>query len=172
MSAGSLQAALVAISPARRASVSTEAIEGSTNGRTEARLYCEGTAVAVWEALERSAAYPISVDILNRRAGGDAAGALRAPFVLGDTDELHSLFTSAGAPAVSIETHTGTARFPSVRTTVEADLRGWLPVMGVVLEDDLVDEILAETEEALGEFVTAEGEMVFDAPAHIVSVQL
>jgi SAM-dependent methyltransferase len=129
-------------------------------------------AVAVWEALERSAAYPISVEILNRRAGADAAGALRAPFVLGDTDELHGMFTSAGASAVSIETHTGTARFPSVRTMVEADLRGWLPVMGVVLEDDLVDEILAEAETALSEFVTAEGEMVFDAPAHIVSVQL
>ena len=128
--------------------------------------------VAVWETLERSAAYPISVEILNRRAGAAAADALRAPFVLGDTDELQSLFTGAGAPAVSIETQNGTARFPSVRTMVEADLRGWLPVMGVVLEDDLIDEILTEAEAALSEFVTAEGEMVFDAPAHIVSVQL
>lgn len=127
--------------------------------------------VAVWEALERSAAYPISVEILNRRAGEAAAGALSAPFVLGDVDELRSVFTRAGASAVSIETLTGTARFPSIRTMVEADLRGWLPVMGVTLSEDVIGEILAEAESALGQYATADGAMVFDAPAHLVTVQ-
>jgi SAM-dependent methyltransferase len=125
--------------------------------------------VAVWESLERSEAYPISVELLNRRAGQAAADALRAPFVLGDTDQLRSLFEDAGASTVSIDTQHGTARFPSVRTMVEADLRGWLPVMGVVLDDDLIELILAEAEAALGEYVTVDGQMVFDAPAHIVT---
>lgn len=128
-------------------------------------------AVAVWDALERSEAYPISVDLLNRRAGPAAADALRAPFVLGDPGELRSLFEQAGASMVSIDTRHGTARFPSVRAMVEADLRGWLPVMGVLLDDDLIELILAEAEDTLGEYVSVDGEMVFDAPAHIVTAR-
>jgi len=129
-------------------------------------------AVAVWEALERTEAYPISVDLLSRWAGQAAADALRAPFVLGNTDELRSLFAEAGVSVVSIDTQHGTARFPTVRTMVEADLRGWLPVMGVFLNDDLIELILAEADDALSEYVTVDGEMVFDAPAHIVTAQV
>jgi SAM-dependent methyltransferase len=127
--------------------------------------------VAVWDALERSAAYPTSVEILTRRAGAEAGDALRAPFVLGDTDELRSIFQTAGATVVSIETLSGTARFPGVRTMLEADLRGWLPVMGVFLEDDLIEEILVEAESAFEGYVTPDGEMVFDAPAHILTAE-
>ncbi len=127
--------------------------------------------VAVWEALERSEAYPISVDLLERRAGTAAADALRAPFVLGDTDELHDLCTQAGASDVSIDTHHGTARFPSVRTMLEADLRGWLPVMGVFLDDDLIDSILYEADNALRAYVNKSGEMTFGAPAHIITAR-
>jgi SAM-dependent methyltransferase len=127
------------------------------------------TAVAVWDALERSEAYPISVELLERRAGGAAADALRAPFVLGDAGVLRELFEAAGASSVSIETHHGTARFPSVRAMVAADLRGWLPVMGVVLDDDLIEQILDEADQVLAEYVSDGGEMVFDAPAHIVT---
>ncbi len=126
-------------------------------------------AVAVWEALERSEAYPIAVDLLRRRAGEAAADALRAPFVLGDTDELRGLFDEAGASSVSVTTETGAARFPSLRSMVEADLRGWLPVMGVALDEALIERILAEAQDLLGHFVTVDGEMVFDAPAHIVT---
>ncbi len=126
-------------------------------------------AVAVWEALDRSEAYPITVELFRNRAGEAAADALRAPFVLGDTDELRALFDEAGASSIAIETQHGTARFPSVRSMVEADLRGWLPVMGVTLDEPLIEQILTEAEDLLAEFVTAEGTMVFDAPAHVVS---
>jgi ubiquinone/menaquinone biosynthesis C-methylase UbiE len=128
--------------------------------------------VAVWDALERSAAYPISVELLRRRAGPQAADALRAPFVMGDPAALRVLFEAAGASTVSIDTRNGTARFPSVRTMVEADLRGWLPVMGVVLDDELIESILADAEHELKDYVTDTGEMVFDAPAHIVTAQV
>lgn len=126
-------------------------------------------AVAVWEALERSEAYPISVDLLERRAGAAAADALRAPFVLGDVDELRRVFEEAGASNISFDTQHGTARFPSVRSMVEADLRGWLPVMGVFLDDELIEQILTEAESALAAYVASDGQMVFDAPAHIVT---
>lgn len=125
-------------------------------------------AVTVWDALERSEAYPVTVDLLDRMAGPAAADALRAPFVLGDPDEVVALFERAGATDVQARTRHGTARFPSVRTMVEADLRGWLPVMGVELDEDLVEAILAEAEQALARYVDGDGAMRFDAPAHVV----
>ncbi len=124
-------------------------------------------AVVVWDALERSEAYPITVALLDRAAGAAAAAALRAPFALGDTGELRALFDAAGASSVTIETRHGTARFPSVRSMVEADLRGWLPVMGVHLDEALIAEILDLAEDELRSFVADDGAMVFDAPAHI-----
>ena len=117
-------------------------------------------AVAVWESLENSPAYPIEIAVLERMAGSAAAEALKAPFVLGDRAELATLFESAGVASVQITTHTGTARFPSIRSMVEADLRGWLPVMGVFLEEAQIQDILAEAETALSRYVTPEGSVV------------
>jgi SAM-dependent methyltransferase len=106
-------------------------------------LVPEGTlGVAVRDRLENSAAYLTAVELLERPAGPRAADALRAPFVLGDTDVLRALFESAGVASIRIARRRGTARFPSVRSMVEADLRGWLPVMGVVLEEDWIQRIL------------------------------
>jgi len=126
-------------------------------------------AVAVWGRLQESEAYPIEIALLKRLAGNRAADALRAPFVLGDKQELLALFTEAGVKSVRVETYEGRACFPSIRSMVEADLRGWLPVMGVVLPEDRIETILKEAESALAEYVTAEGPVVFSSPAHIVS---
>lgn len=126
-------------------------------------------AVAVWESLENSEAYPIEVRMLERLAGKKAADALRAPFVLGDSRELEKLFKDAGVSSVEVNTHSGTARFASIRTMVEADLRGWLPVMGVILTEEKIESILNDAEQALREYVTSEGVVEFAAPAHIVT---
>lgn len=126
-------------------------------------------AVAVWAALEETPAYQIEVALLERLAGPRAADALRAPSVLGDRGELAALFEEAGVASPVIAARSGTARFPSIRTMVEADLRGWLPVMGVVLEEDLIQQILAEAESALSRYVTAAGQVVFEVPALIVT---
>ena len=124
--------------------------------------------VAVWDSLHNSAAYPEEVDLLERVAGEPAANALRAPFVLGDKAELKQMFEGAGVSKVGVETMKGTARFPSIRTMVEADLRGWLPVMGVTLKEEQIERILQEAETVLERYRTDEGQVVFDAPGHIV----
>ena len=126
-------------------------------------------AVAVWDSLDKSEAYPEEVDLLRRLAGEEAADALRAPFVLGDKAELISLFEASGVRSVSVETLTGTACFPSIRAMVEADLRGWLPVMGVVLQEELINSILNDAEDVLADYVTANGKVVFSTPAHIIT---
>jgi len=125
--------------------------------------------IAVWESLDNSEAYPLEVALLDNIAGQQAADALRAPFILGDTAELTTLFQDAGIESVEIATHHGTARFPSIKIMVEADLRGWLPVMGVNLTEELIEQILTEADQVLRQYVTADGTVEFDSPAHIVT---
>ena len=126
-------------------------------------------AVAVWNSFENIPAYAAEVELLQRTAGQQAADALRAPFVLGDRDELSKMFSEAGATAVEVTTHSGTALFPSIRIVVEADLRGWLPVMGVNLSEEQISQILHEAETALGSYATSDGQVRFDVSAHIVT---
>ena len=128
-------------------------------------------AIAVWDSLENSPAYSREVELLDRMAGSAAANALRAPFVLGDRGELRALVEDAGALDPKAITPMGRANFPSIRSMVEADLRGWLPVMGVDLEEDLIQAVLAEAERELADFVAPGGRMEFDSPAHIVSAR-
>lgn len=126
-------------------------------------------AVAVWDSLDHMPAYAALVALLQRVAGRQAADALRAPFVLGERNELTGLFAAAGVASVAVATHRGRARFPGVRAMVEADLRGWLPVMGVVLTEDRIGRILEEADDVLGPYVTSEGAVTFESSAHIVT---
>lgn len=128
-------------------------------------------AVAVWDSLDNIPAYASEVELLERTAGRQAADALRAPFVLGNRKDLAALFSEAGVPAADITTHHGSAQFPSIRTMVEADLRGWLPVMGVVLTEDMIGRILRDAEQALGSHATADGRAVFRLSAQLVGAR-
>jgi SAM-dependent methyltransferase len=126
-------------------------------------------AVAVWDSLDNIPAYAAEVALLDRLAGVRAADALRAPFVLGDRDALLRLFHRAGAVDASVATDRAPAQFPSLRVLLEADLRGWLPVMGVQLPEATIQHILADAEQELAPFVAADGTVTFDQSAHIVT---
>lgn len=128
-------------------------------------------AVAVWDSLERMPAFAREVELLEQHAGRAAADALRAPFVLGDRAELSALFERAGVTGAEITTLGGRARFPSIRTLVEADLRGWLPVMGIHLADDQIERILRASNDALAPWATSDGAAEFDLSAHIVTAR-
>jgi SAM-dependent methyltransferase len=126
-------------------------------------------AIAVWDAVERIRPYALVVRLLQEEAGEAAADALRAPFVLGDRDRVEELVREAGGAEVTATTRVAGARFPDVRTMVGAELRGWLPLMGVHLEEDRIEAILAAAEDVLSDYVTGDGAVVFDTQAHIVS---
>lgn len=125
--------------------------------------------VAVWASLESAPAYATEVALVERLAGKRAADALRAPFVLGDPRELARFVASTSMPEATITSQRGMARFPSIRFMVEADLRGWLPLMGVVLTEHQILRILREAEHALGAYVTANGTVTFELAAHLIS---
>jgi hypothetical protein len=126
-------------------------------------------AFAVFAGLERNPAYADEVTLLERTAGRAAADALRAPFVLGDAAELLRLAEQAGVANPHVRAVTGTARFPSVRTLVEADLRGWLPVMGIDLAEERIAAILEEAESALERYVNGAGEAEFAVEALLLN---
>jgi SAM-dependent methyltransferase len=122
-------------------------------------------AVAVWVSLDAIPAFAAEVALFERVCGSAAAEALRAPFALGDPAALRPLF-----PDAAITTHTRTARFPSVRTLIEADLRGWLPIMGVHLAEAVIAEALNAADTALAPHVTraGDGAVTFPTSAHVV----
>jgi SAM-dependent methyltransferase len=128
-------------------------------------------AVAVWDSLTQIPAYASEVAILEHTAGRRAADALRAPFVLGNGKDLARLFTEAGAAQTEITTQQGMANFPSIRSMVEADLRGWLPLMGVILTEEEINRILHAAEQALASYATADGRVRFPLSAHIVTAR-
>lgn len=125
--------------------------------------------VAVWDSIENIPAYATETALLERLVGTRAADALRAPFVLGDPEQLSATFEAAGARSVRVVTQQGSARFPSIRAMVEADLRGWLPVMGVNLEESQIRRVLDTAERQLAAYAAPNGEVTFATSAHLLS---
>ncbi len=126
-------------------------------------------AFAVWDTLRENPAHAAEADLVERIAGPGAAGPLRASYALGDRDGLAALVGASGFASVAVTTGRGVARFPSARAMVEADLRGRLPVMDVVVPEDQVARILDEAPGALGAFVGEDGAVSFETSAHIVT---
>jgi SAM-dependent methyltransferase len=127
-------------------------------------------AVAVWGSLAVTPAYAAEVALVERLAGETAADPLRAPFALGDEQHMAALLAEAGITGARVALEQGRGRFPSIRVMVEADLRGWLPLMGVVLDEPLIQDILRQAETVLRPFVSGAGAGVaFASPAVIAS---
>lgn len=126
-------------------------------------------AVAVWGSLDATPAYAALHALLDRIAGQEAADALRVPFALGDPDDLGEIFARAGIPGAAIASPVGTGRFPDARAMVDAEIRGWLPLVGITIDEARIVQLIEEAVDALQPFTAADGAIVFDAPAHIVT---
>lgn len=124
-------------------------------------------AVAIWDSLENTPGYAVVTELLQRLFGDEVADALRAPFALGDPQHLRALFADAGIPEAKIATHVGTARFPSIKSWIYTDVKGW--TLADMIDDAQFELLLEEAEYALRPFVTDQGTVAFNAPAHIVT---
>jgi ubiquinone/menaquinone biosynthesis C-methylase UbiE len=133
------------------------------------RVLCPGgrLVVAVWGSLETSPGYAALAALVQRLFGDRIAEVFRAPFVLGNPQALYSIFVEAGLPNAAITTQEGTARYPSIHSWIDAEVRGW--TLGDVIDDDQVERLLTEAEEVFRPFVTSEGTVAFSMPALIVT---
>lgn len=52
---------------------------------------------------------------------------------------------------------------------VETDLRGWLPVMGVILDEETIGRILQEAEHAIAGSPAPDGSVSFEMRAHLAT---
>lgn len=125
-------------------------------------------AVAVWDTLDNTPGYAAMVALLQRLFGEQVANGLRAPYSLGDLDTLRAVFSEAGFPDVEITTKPGQARFPSLRDWMYTDIKGW--VLADALDEAQFQTLLREAQSALAPFVTPAGDVIFDAPGHIVTL--
>ena len=123
-------------------------------------------AVAVWGRLEDTPGYAAMTDLLQDLFGARAANALRAPYCLGDTDELLTLSRAAGMAQTSIETVQGTAVFPSIAAWVRTDVKGW--TLTDMIDETQYRQLQQAAENRLKTFIQPDGTVRFSHPAHIL----
>ena len=124
-------------------------------------------AVAVWGPLAATPGYAAISALLARVFGDEVAESLRAPYCLGDPELLRSLFNQAGIQDATITTLDGTARFPSIESWVFTDIKGW--TLADALDDAQFALLLDEANRELRPFVSSNGAVRFNSPAHIVT---
>lgn len=133
-----------------------------------ARVLAPGRSVAIatWASLDTTAGYAAMVELLGELVGDDAASALRAPFVLGDPEQVHELVATA-FPVPTVTIHRGTAQFESIEAWVHTDVRGW--TLADRIDDDEYAALLREAERRLSRFTDAHGRVAFPVSALITT---
>jgi SAM-dependent methyltransferase len=124
-------------------------------------------AIAAWAHIGHARGYQILVDVVARRCGREAADVLAAPFVLGDRAELATLLDDSGISGADVTLREGSIRFPSVGEFIRIEVKG--SPLAEMVSDDVMDDLAAESESALEEFVVASGEIVMPMDAQIVT---
>jgi len=126
-----------------------------------------GVAIAVWNDVASNPAYADVIAVLEAEVGDAAADALRLPFRLGDPDPTVRLLADAGFEQVAFQTISETANFASSRQMVEAELRGWLPLFGIHLDEPAIQTVLRRSDRLLAKYAGKEGAAAFPTSAHI-----
>jgi SAM-dependent methyltransferase len=124
--------------------------------------------VAVWASLDATPGYARVAGLLRELFGPEVSKSIEAPYLLGDSTALKSLFTDAGADDVTVKTVAGKARFASLESWIYTDIKGW--TLADVIDDEGYERLKREAPKKLSQFVLSDGSVEFDAPAHIVTV--
>ena len=130
----------------------------------------DGTlAIAVWNSVAENPAYKEVIAILDDEISKDAGNALRLPFSLGDCAEIPPLLEKAGFKNIRVQTRQEDAHFPSASQMVEAELRGWLPLFDIMLDEPAIERVLATADARLAQYKASDGTVRFPTSAHIVT---
>ena len=127
-----------------------------------------GIAVAVCDAVENSPGYGAFAKLLDRLFGTEVGDAFRAPFVVGDAEQLQAICRQAGITDSKVTRHHQAVRFRSIDAMVSTE-RACVWTLGGVLDDDQFARLLAESEKELQPFATDDGGIRFDMPSLIMT---
>lgn len=128
--------------------------------------------IAVFDSIDNIPAYELMANLFARKVDSSVGEALRFPFSMGDTYELHSLFSGVGLTNIEITTQGGMARFSSPEQMVLSDVKGWFPFAQIHLDDQMIKSIVQEADEVLEPFQTIDGKVQFDVSVHIIKVSV
>lgn len=124
---------------------------------------------AVWDSLAKTPGYSAVTALLERLFGDEIADLARAPYVLGDAELLADLFVDAGVETPQVSHVAGEAWFPSIRSWMHTDVRGW--TLSDELDDRQFERLVREAKKELRHFVTPEGSVRFAHPALIATAR-
>jgi SAM-dependent methyltransferase len=125
--------------------------------------------IATWAGLDRTPGYDAMVALIDDELGDAAADALRAPFVLGDVEDIRQLLEPLG-DRPRIDEITGTARFASIADWVHTDVRGW--TLADLVDDGGEAALVARAERELASFILPDGSVAFPAPALVGTLRI
>ncbi|WP_108879596.1 methyltransferase domain-containing protein [Anderseniella sp. Alg231-50] len=128
-------------------------------------------ATAIWNSIDQNPAYRDIVAVLDEHVSTAAGDAVRVPFCLGNANEVADILSQAGFGDVGFETKTEQATFPSSRTMVEVELRGWLPLFGINLSEEKIADVLIKSDAKLSKYAAPSGEARFQTSAYIMTAR-
>jgi ubiquinone/menaquinone biosynthesis C-methylase UbiE len=123
-------------------------------------------ALSVWRPIQYSPGYAALADALERYVGTEAAAMLRAPFGLGDPEELRGLVAQAGFHNMHIQIAIHAVRFPSAEELIRREVVSWLAGVTGELQDDIRAALIADVTSALHLYTDDEG-VAFPMEAHV-----
>ena len=123
--------------------------------------------VAVWASLSETPGYAEVAQMLADIFDPDVAKSVEAPYCLGDTNELESIFAMAGARSISIRTISGKARFESIDSWLYTDIKGW--TLAEAIDDHDYERLRKAAPPYLEKFAREDGKIEFEAPANLVT---
>jgi ubiquinone/menaquinone biosynthesis C-methylase UbiE len=111
--------------------------------------------IMVWRPIEQSPGFAALAAALERHIGPEASSIMRAPFSLGDPEELSSLVAEGGFETLDLRAEAGAVRFASVEHFVASYVAGSplaAPVAAAPAEarDALLAEVVAKLEQFVG----------------------
>jgi ubiquinone/menaquinone biosynthesis C-methylase UbiE len=127
--------------------------------------------VMVWRPIDLSPGFDALAEALERHIGPDAASIMRAPFSLGDVEELKSLLAVAGFEGLALRAETGAVRFASVAQFIASYVAG-SPLAGPVgaAPAGARDALLADVASKLEPYVGS-GELRFPIEAYLARLR-
>jgi hypothetical protein len=122
----------------------------------------------VWRPIDRSPGFAVLATALERHIGPEAASIMRAPFSLGDDEQLSSLLIAAGFERLELRAETGAVRFASPERFVASYVAG-SPLAGPVgaVPPEALDSLLAEVSANVQRF-SGSDELSFPIEANLV----